>query len=29
MTTGPPPTFLVPLLHPHFLSEDGEGVSPR
>ncbi|CAM9740082.1 unnamed protein product [Ectocarpus fasciculatus] len=28
-TSGPPPTFLVPLLHPHFLSEDGEGVSPR
>ncbi|CAN0297359.1 unnamed protein product [Ectocarpus sp. 12 AP-2014] len=28
-STGPPPTFLVPLLHPHFLSEDGEGVSPR
>ncbi|CAM9637834.1 unnamed protein product [Ectocarpus sp. 13 AM-2016] len=28
-STGPPPTFLVPLLHPHFLNEDGEGVSPR
>ncbi|CAN0318508.1 unnamed protein product, partial [Laminaria digitata] len=26
---GPPPTFLVPLLHPHFLAEDGEGLSPR
>lgn len=29
-TTGhPPPTFVVPLLHPHFLGNDGEGVSPR
>ncbi|CAB1098528.1 unnamed protein product [Ectocarpus sp. CCAP 1310/34] len=28
-SNGPPPTFLVPLLHPHFLSEDGEGVSAR
>lgn len=27
--TGPPPTFLVPLLHPQFLSEDGVGVSAR
>ncbi|CAM9882516.1 unnamed protein product, partial [Hapterophycus canaliculatus] len=27
--TGPPPTFLVPLLHPHFLGEDGEGISAR
>lgn len=28
-TAHPPPTFLVPLLHPHFLGEDGEGVSSR
>lgn len=28
-TTHPPPTFLVPLLHPHFFGEDGEGISSR
>lgn len=27
--TVPPATFLVPLLHPHFLAEDGEGLSNR
>lgn len=27
--TGPPPTFLVPLLHPLFLGEGGIGLSPR
>lgn len=27
--TGPPPTFLVPLLHPHFLGQGGEGLSRR
>lgn len=25
----PPPTFMVPLLHPHFIDEGGEGVSSR
>lgn len=27
--TDPPATFLVPLLHPHFLAADGEGLSSR
>lgn len=27
--TVPPATFLVPLLHPHFLAVDGEGLSSR
>ena len=29
LTAHPPPTFLVPLLHPHFIGEDGEGISSR
>lgn len=29
LTANPPPTFLVPLLHPHFIGEDGEGISSR
>eukprot|EP00903_Cladosiphon_okamuranus_P013552 g12623.t1 len=29
LAAHPPPTFLVPLLHPHFIGEDGEGISSR
>lgn len=27
--TRHPPATLVPLLHPHFVGEDGEGISSR